>query len=63
MGSLNLWQIGHPGMRFAITTPDFICIVAIDVGLCRSGRIGGAVGSLTLQLPKTLDLRSVSSAA
>lgn len=34
-------------MRFAITTPDSICIVAIDVGLCRSGRIGGAAGSLT----------------
>ena len=47
MGPLNLWQNGHRGMRFAITTPDSICIVAIDVGLCRSGRIGGAAGSLT----------------
>jgi len=47
MGSLNLWQNGHRGMLFAITTPDSICIVAIDVGLCRSGRIGGAAGSLT----------------
>src|SRR5262245_11298769 len=47
MRSLNLWQNGHLGMRFAITTPDSICIVAIDVGLCRSGRIGGAAGSLT----------------
>src|SRR5262245_32522107 len=47
MRLLNLWQNGHLGMRFAITTPDSICIVAIDVGLCRSGRIGGAAGSLT----------------
>jgi len=46
MGSLNLWQNGHRGMRFAITTPVSIFIVAIDVGLCRSGRIGGAAGSL-----------------
>ena len=47
MGSLNLWQNGHRGTRFAITTPDSICIVTSDVGLCRSGRIGGAAGSPT----------------
>jgi hypothetical protein len=47
MGSLNLWQNGHRGTRFAIATPDSICKVVIDVGLCRSGRIGGAAGSFT----------------
>jgi hypothetical protein len=31
--------------------------------LCRSGRIGEAAGLLTLPLPKTFHLRSVSSAA
>jgi hypothetical protein len=43
--------------------PDSTCVVAIDVGLRRSGCIGGAAGSLTLSLPKTFHLRSVSSAA
>src|SRR5262245_13542009 len=48
MGSLIFLQNGHRRTRFANTTPDSICIVAIDVGLCRSGRIGGAAGSLIL---------------
>jgi hypothetical protein len=47
MGSLIFWQNGHPGTRLAIATPDSICMVAIEVGLCRSGRIGRAAGSLS----------------
>lgn len=47
MGSLIFWQNGHRGTRLAIATLDSIFMVAIEVGLCRSGRIGGAAGSLT----------------
>src|SRR5262245_24175086 len=48
MGSLIFLQNGHRRTRFTNTTPESICRVAIDVGLCRSGRIGGAAGSLIL---------------
>jgi len=47
MESLIFWQNGHQGTSFVIATPDSICKVVIDVGSCRSGRIGGAAGSLT----------------
>src|SRR5262245_5716646 len=47
MGSLIFWQNGHRGTQFAITTPDSSRMVVIDVGLCRSGRTGGAAISLT----------------
>jgi len=54
-------------MRFAITTPDSICSVAIDVGLRRSGRIGRSGGIAQLVMTKnfspTFHPRSVSSAA
>ena len=51
MGLLIFLQNGHRRTRFAITTPDSICIFAIDLGLRHSGRIGGAAGSLSLSLP------------
>ena len=47
MMTVKFWQNGHRGARLAITTPDSIFIVAIEVGLCRSVRIVGAMGSLT----------------
>ena len=47
MRSFDFWQNGHRGTRLAIITPDSICIVAIEVGLCLSGRIGGDLGSAT----------------
>src|SRR5262245_5345743 len=54
---VNFWQNGHRGTRLAITTPDSIFIVAIEVGLCRSVRIGGATGSLTSGYAKERESR------
>src|SRR5262249_15217721 len=42
MKSLNFWQNGRRGTRLAMATLDSTCRVAIEVGLCRSGRMGGS---------------------
>src|SRR5262245_127225 len=47
MLAFNFWQNGHRGSRLVIITPDSICTVAIEAGLCRSVRTGGIRGSLT----------------
>ena len=57
MLTVNFWQNGHRGTRLAIITPDSICIVAIEVGLCRSVRIGGIRGSLTSGYAKLRESR------
>src|SRR5262245_37595989 len=54
---VNFWQNEHRGTRLAITTPDSIFIVAIEVGLCRSVRIGGATRSLTSGYAKERESR------
>jgi hypothetical protein len=45
---IDVWQQGHLGRLLARTTIRRRRKVAIEFGMCRSGRIGGASGSATL---------------
>src|ERR1700730_9863541 len=45
---IGVLQQGHRGRVLASATMRRLRIVAIELGMCRSGRIGGASGSVTV---------------
>src|SRR5262249_34305136 len=55
------WQQGQRWRRRTIPTISSLCSVAIEVGLCRSGRTGGSSGSSTSGNSRFLESRLVSS--
>src|SRR5262249_38974296 len=63
LGSFLRWQHGQRGRRRTRATTSFFRSVAIDVGLCRSGRTGAASGSLTSGNSKLRESRLASSSS
>src|SRR5215216_3453080 len=58
-GGLWKWvaQHGHRSRLRARATVSLRCMVAIEFGTCRSGRIGGAAGSITRGKANRFELR------
>jgi hypothetical protein len=50
-------QHGHRGRRLAIAKISFLRMVAIELGMCRSGRNGGSSGSVTAGYGKLREQR------
>src|SRR6185369_1891552 len=63
-GGLRKWvaQHGHRSRLWARATVSLRRMVAIEFGTCRSGRIGGAAGSITRGKANRFELRAVSPA-
>src|SRR3954463_10978312 len=59
-GGLRKWvaQHGHRSRLWARATVSLRRMVAIEVGTCRSGRIGGAAGSITCGKANRFELRA-----
>src|SRR4051812_46302372 len=59
-GGLRKWvaQHGHRSRLWARATVSLRRMVAIEFGTCRSGRIGGAAGSITGGKVNRLELRA-----
>src|SRR5262245_31758963 len=55
------WQQGQRWRRRTIPTISSLCSVAIEVGLCRSGRTGGSSGSSTSGNARFLESRLASN--
>src|SRR6185369_16442256 len=59
-GGLRKWvaQHGHRSRLWARATVSLRRMVAIEFGTCRSGRIGGAAGSITRGKANRFELRA-----